>query len=134
MSTPNPITYLSQIQLNCYQNIRPATMFTVRNGALASKRLCNPQVSNHRWMGMTLFFISISFLGIGYVHHKFVTFRFGHKYVFIADEVHMVIFLPSVITNKCENTVWVWRRDTISGFHSEQKKIVNAGVRDKIRS
>jgi hypothetical protein len=107
MCTPNPITYLSQIQLNCYQNIRPATMFTVRNGTLPNKRLSNPQVSNHRWMDMIPFFISL-FLGIGYVHHKFVnTFRFGHKYVFIADDIHMVMFLPPAITNKCGITTWV---------------------------
>lgn len=71
----------------------------------------------------SLFYFSL-FLGIGYVHHKFVnTFRFDHKYVFIADEIHMVIFLPSVITNKCSNTTWVWRHATVTGFDSELYKL-----------
>jgi hypothetical protein len=40
-------------------------------------------------MDMTPFSF-LSFLGIGYVHHKFVsTYRFGHKYVFMANKVHM---------------------------------------------
>jgi hypothetical protein len=57
------------------------------------------------WIWLPLF---LSILGIGYVHHKFVsTHRLHRKYDFTAGEMHMAIFLPSAITDDSRNTTWV---------------------------
>jgi hypothetical protein len=66
-------------------------------------------------------FLFPSFLGIGYVHHKFVsTYRFGHKYDFMVDEKDMAIFFT--ISNKRklqQHNLDLNIHAAMSGFDSE---------------